>query len=204
LRDVLYFQNGYCTPKIGIKLDNRGLDAEKKFDISYGKDAEIVGVDKFFDGYKLSEDTATKLLPQIGSKNFNILMTGDLIDKKINDVKDTNIEWPKEKLNDLKHKYDKQMVNQHYVMKENFKTVLLNLGIEGHEEKTKENVIDLITENSKNYINKEYIDIWMKNADIADISKGNDLPDIDIARKVMLERLEENKRCENIKPKALI
>jgi len=64
---------------------------------------------------------------------------------------------------------------------------VLNLvGIDAYGDKSKEEIIDLISEESKHYINESFIDIWMKNPNPHDIDKGNDLPAINICRKVML------------------
>ena len=55
-------------------------------------------------------------------------------------------------------------------------------------EKSKQEIIDLITAKAKNYIHKDSIDFWMKNPNPLDIQQGNDLPDFEISRKVMLEK----------------
>ena len=82
----------------------------------------------------------------------------------------------------------KGMENAFYVMKKNFQKVLDFAGIDAYQEKSKQEIIDLITAKAKNYIHKDSIDFWMKNPNPLDIQQGNDLPDFEISRKVMLEK----------------
>ncbi|MFA6988682.1 MAG: 3'-5' exonuclease [Candidatus Gastranaerophilaceae bacterium] len=195
LRDVLYFQNGYCTPNIGIKLDKRGLNAEKIFAKSY--ENENIGVEEFQKGYKLTKETANELRSAIGPNNFEILTAGKIIGKTITEDNVKDDDFNEELIGRGK------VVNRTYIIEKTFKEVLLNTGVDGYNGKTREEIIDLITDKSKNYIKQEAIDMWMKNADPAKVSEGNDLPDIDVARKVMLEHIEEDKNCKNTKPKDL-
>ena len=97
---------------------------------------------------------AQELLPEIGDDNFNKLHS--VIDKKITDVVDGHQQMPQESQNAKKHKYaHANVVDLHYIKKENFKTVLLNVGIDDYNGKTREEIIDLITEKSKSYINED-------------------------------------------------
>ena len=72
-------------------------------------------------------------------------------------------------------------------MKNNFIKVLDFAGIDAYEDKSKEEIIDIITSKAKNYIHKDSIDFWMKNPNPLDIKEGNDLPDFEISKRVMLE-----------------
>lgn len=201
IRDVLLFQNEYCTDRMGVKLDICGVNAEKSFAESYGNEAEIVNIDNYMDGYKLTAEKLEDLKNQIGDKNYQLLKKEDFIGKKITNFKDGYGQMPKETLNDLKHKYHKN-VNMRYLMKENFKKVLLNVGIQPYKDLSRDDIINTIVRNSKNHT-KGMFDIWMKNADLQDVSKGNDLPDIEVARKVMLEHLDEDEKYPNLETHSL-
>ena len=72
-------------------------------------------------------------------------------------------------------------------MQNNFKKVLEFAKIEAYNGKTKEEIIEIITQKAKNYIHKDSIDFWMKNPNPKDIKEGNDLPDFYISKRVMLE-----------------
>ena len=60
-------------------------------------------------------------------------------------------------------------------------------GIEAYQDKSKEEIKEIITKKAKHYIHKDSIDFWMKNPNPIDIKDGNDLPDFEISRRVMLE-----------------
>ena len=84
---------------------------------------------------------------------------------------------------------NKGLQDAFYVMENNFKKVLGFINIEPYDNKSKDEIIDIITQKAKNYIHKDSIDFWMKNPNPEDIKEGNDLPDFNISRRVMLEEL---------------
>lgn len=70
----------------------------------------------------------------------------------------------------------------------NIKDVVKNPGkVEEIILKTPDNIKDIIVDTIKNTIENDYVTIWMKNVKAEDVQKGNDLPDIDIVKKVMAE-----------------
>ena len=81
----------------------------------------------------------------------------------------------------------KGMENAFYVMKRNFKKVLDFAKIDAYGDKSKEEIKEIIAQKAKHYIHKDSIDFWMKNPNPIDIKDGNDLPDFEISRRVMLE-----------------
>ena len=60
--------------------------------------------------------------------------------------------------------------------------------LEGYNNKTKEEIENLIVEKSKTYTDRSIKEIWLKNVDPNDIPKGNDLPDDNLTKRVMQER----------------
>jgi len=206
VKDVLKFQFGEPVENMGITLDKGGCNAAKSYKQSYKK--YIIGVDKFLDGYCITEptrqrkdlpDKISELRPLIGDKNIQILRDSELINHNISNFEDGVFIEPQETV----RKSNKKMVNARYVMENNFKTVLLNIGIQGYKDKSRDEIIDLITEHAKHYRNEDFIGVWMKTANPENISRGNDLPDIDIARKVMLERIESDEQNPDMQAKEL-
>lgn len=211
--DVLLFQHGdQKYNNVGIKINNRGYDENKNFEHSYK--LYHIGVDRFFNGYKISKpnnydntqkNVVEELAPIIGAENIKLLQGKNLFNTLINDKEFDHTINPKETMGKDAHKNktQKTLVNQHYVMEDNFRTVLLNTGLKGYKELSKEAVIDAIVDKSKNYIKENYVDVWIKNPNPSYIKKGNDLPDIEVARKVMLESINAKEKTRELTPREL-
>ena len=179
LREVLIFQNGgHGVENIDIPLDaSKNYNKNFKFDKSYR--AEPLDVDNYFQGYKLTEKVIASLEPEIGRKNVEKLLnqsTGGAVaaqgiaSSETEQVKDTNT-----------------FKNMSYVLADNFKKVLGFAELEEYNGKSVDEIIDTITDHSKRYLHEKTKEIWLKNVDPDDIAKGNDLPDDEIAKRVMKE-----------------
>ena len=186
IRDVLLFQNGFEVPNIDISLDSQGCNANVNFRTSYRPVS--ISVDNYHNGYMLTGDDIEELCPLIGEENAKKLKN-EVQDEKIN-MKQPNglpLNAP-----ETRQRIDnKGMENAFYVMKRNFNKVLDFAGIEAYQDKTKEEIKEIITKKAKHYIHKDSIDFWMKNPNPLDIKDGNDLPDFEISKRVMLEELEQ-------------
>lgn len=183
IREVLLFQNGFEVPNIDIPLDAQGCNANVNFRTSYRPVS--ISVDNFHNGYLLTKQDIKELEPIIGQENAGRLrseVAGEKIDMKQPSGLPINAAETRRKPD------GKGMENAFYVMKKNFQKVLDFVGIDAYQEKSKQEIIDLITAKAKNYIHKDSIDFWMKNPNPLDIQQGNDLPDFEISRKVMLEK----------------
>ena len=86
--------------------------------------------------------------------------------------------------------------NVSYVLKDNFKKVLGFAELEEYNGKSVDEIIDIITENSKQYSHEVTKEIWLKNVDPDDIARGNDLPDDKIAKRVMRESMQAKAKDE--------
>ena len=175
VRDILKFQHGGIVEGLGINLDNyTGCDAAKKFKNSYR--AVNVSVQGLPLGYSISDNpkqrTLAKLHPLIGAENYEII--------------------------DLAKKY---LVNRStpYSNEQTYREVLSTY-IQPYDGKSQNEIIDIIVQHSL-IVDDVSKNLWMKNLNIHDIEEGNDLPDIDVARKVMLERIEEDKKFQNVTQK---
>ena len=186
IREVLLFQNGFEVPNIDIPLDSQGCNANVNFRTSYRPVS--ISVDNYHNGYMLTGDDIEELYPIIGEENAKKLRN-EVQDEKIN-MKQPNglpLNAP-----ETRQRIDnKGMENAFYVMKRNFNKVLDFAGIDAYRDKTKEEIKEIITKKAKHYIHKDSIDFWMKNPNPLDIKDGNDLPDFEISKRVMLEELEQ-------------
>ncbi len=183
IRDVLLFQNGVVPPNLDIKLDHQGCNADVNFRTSYR--LESVNVDNYFTGYKITKEGLNKIKDEIGERNVNKLIDGDLIDEKI-DLKNNSGYSQNPAETRITNKTG-GVENAFYVMKNNFMKVLDFAGIEGYKDKPKDVVKYIIAENSKQYINEDSVDLWVKNPNPKDIKDGNDLPVFEISKRVMNE-----------------
>ena len=186
IREVLLFQNGFEVPNIDIPLDAQGCNARVNFRTSYRPVS--LSVDNYHNGYMLTAEDIEELLPDIGKANAKKLINdveGEKIDMKQPNGLPLNAAETRQKQN------AKGMENSFYVMKRNFNKVLDFAKIDAYGDKTKEEIKEIITKKAKHYIRKDSIDFWMKNPNPFDIKEGNDLPDFEIARRVMLEELEK-------------
>lgn len=182
LRDVLLFQNGFVPPNIDIELDKQGCNSAVNFRTSYRPVS--IGVDNYHDGYVLRKKDIDELKDQIGDENVKKLRN-EVENDKI-DLKQPN-KLPINPAETRQRTDNKGLEDAFYVMQNNFKKVLEFAKIEAYNGKTKEEIIEIITQKAKNYIHKDSIDFWMKNPNPKDIKEGNDLPDFYISKRVMLE-----------------
>lgn len=196
LREVLIFQNGgHGVENIDIPLDpSKNYNKNFSFDRSYR--AEPLDVDNYFQGYKLTSKKIKELEPQIGPENVKILLNENVI------VSKGSVSSPEtEKVNNTN-----TFKNISYVLKNNFKKVLGLAELKEYNGKSVDEIIDTITENSKQYLHERTKEIWLKNVDPDDIAKGNDLPDDEIAKRVMKEsqqaKLKDAKKEARLAEKA--
>lgn len=183
LRDVLRFQNGEEVENIGIKLDHKGCNNKVNFDASYRIDS--IAVDNYFKGYKLTGKKLKSMIPFIGPENAAKLKK----EKITNHLVDLNPEdgYP---INPAEMKLQPKnggIENAFYVMNKNFRKVLEFAKLEAYGNNSKEDIIESLVKESEHYLHDDHIDIWVKNPNPLDIKEGNDLPDINIIRKVMSE-----------------
>ncbi len=177
LREVLIFQNGgHGVENIDIPLDaSKNYNKNFKFDRSYR--AEPLDVDNYFQGYKLTAKTIASLENEIGLENVKKLLNNS------NGLVSTGSKSAPETQKNDKNSF----VNISYVLADNFKKVLGFADLQEYNGKSVEEIIDLITEKSKRFEHEKTKEIWLKNVDPDDIAKGNDLPDDEIAKRVMKE-----------------
>ncbi len=192
LREVLIFQNGGNVENLNIPLDREGCNSRVKFNKSYSQVS--LAVDNYFDGYKLSSKALKELVPVIGEENARKLERQNVKNKLYNlNPKDGYPINPEETKDSPKQG---GVENAFYVMEKNFKKVLGFCKLEPYEDKSVEEIIDIISEKSKHYVHENSIDIWMKNPNPVDIPDGNDLPDFKLSKKVMLEKkAQEEGKC---------
>lgn len=189
LREVLIFQNGGKVENINLPFDNEDCNALVNYNKSYVHVS--LPVDNYFKGYKLSSGVLGSLKEEIGENNFKKLKKDKIENKLFNLRNSSGLPINPEETKQIPKKGGFE--NSFYVMKKNFKKVLGFANLESYNDKSKEEIEDLITERAKQYVHQKAIPIWMKNPNPEDIKDGNDLPDLAIARRVM----EEAKASEN-------
>ena len=136
----------------------------------------------------LTAQDIEELVPEIGIANAKKLINdveGEKTDMTLPNGLPLNAAETRQKQN------AKGMENSFYVMKRNFNKVLDFAKIDAYGDKSKEEIKEIITQKAKHYIHKDSIDFWMKNPNPFDIKEGNDLPDFEISRRVMLEELTQ-------------
>lgn len=201
VRDLLLFQNGKKPKNLNFNFDKNQANADVNFDASYRKVS--ISVDNFFDGYNLSKNTANEIKKDIGEQNYNALIHGEVVGELMNLSSDSEYTInPRETMSEMDKK-NHGAVNANYVMKENYKEMLDLIGIDKYGNKSKEDVIDFITDKAKHYIKEAPVTIWYKNPKLYDKKEGNDLPDIDIAKRVMDEKRSESKEYGEVEGKEL-
>lgn len=177
VRDLLTFQLGGKVEGLNIKLNTSGCDSAKDFSRSYR--LITVGVNNFDDGYAVSKPT-----------------------KKYPNKKDVlSIVAPKigeENTNILKE----ELLNKDYKLYGNFKDALILSGIQGYNGKSREEIVNTIIKDSVKQLNHEYINVWMKNTKLKEKEQGNDIPDIDIVRRIMTDD-SNNSNLKNIQGRRL-
>lgn len=182
IREVLLFQNGFEVPNIDIPLDAQGCNANVNFRTSYRPVS--ISVDNYHNGYMLTKQDIKELEPIIGEENAKKLCN-EVQNEKIDMKQPSGLPINAAETRPVPD--GKGMENAFYVMKNNFKKVLEFAQIDAYQDKSKEEIIELITDKAKNYIHKDSIDFWMKNPNPFDIKEGNDLPDFEISKRVMDE-----------------
>ncbi len=188
LREVLIFQNGgHGVENINIPLDaSKNYNKSFRFDRSYR--AEPLDVDNYFQGYKLTSKVLQKLRPEIGENNYKKL-TDDGVE-----VKNITSENPSSTAETEQIKDSNTFKNMSYVLANNFKKVLGFAELEEYNGKSVDEIINTITDNSKQYLHETTKEIWLKNVDPDDIARGNDLPDDKITKRVMKEAQEAKEK----------
>ena len=127
--------------------------------------AVVVAIKNAPSGYKIPEDSLEELRPLIGEENY-AKITEDKAEECL-----------------IKR-------SQPYKTEKRFRETLETY-VKPTETKTRDEIIDIIV--SYSGVKKTFSEnIWMKNVNLHDIPEGNDLPDIDISRRVMCERIKED------------
>lgn len=185
LREVLIFQNGGRVENIDIPLDVDDCNDLVNFDKSYLM--KPMSVANYFDGYKLTEKILKSLASEIGEANVQKIEAQRIVNKKIgkkhkklpiNPAETEQVQGPG------------GFKDMAYVLEANFRKVLGFAELEPYKGKSKEEIENLIVERSKSYFNGLLEDMHIKNTNPKDIPEGNDLPDIEIARRVIRESRE--------------
>jgi len=187
LREVLAFQNGSHNVKnIDIPLHpTKNFSSKSDFKTSYRK--EPLNVDNYFKGYKLTEDSLEEIAEAIGEANVAKLKNDGVVGTVVDmTYRGHRLQPAETKRIPKTGGYE----NAFYTMEKNMKKVLGFAKLVGNDKngKTKEEIEELILEKSKYYIHNKNINTWIKNVNPEDIKNGNDLPDLDIARRVMAEK----------------
>lgn len=193
LRQVMQFQNGEPeVPNLDIKLDpNRGFNTNAKYYPSYKR--EPLDYEHYFSNYNLCEELINKLEPQIGSENVRKFYEYGIIDSIVGDTyKGNQLQAAETK----KIPGTAKKKNLAYEMRKNLEILFETAGIDGYKNKNKESVRELIAQKSMQFISTNDSGMeaeklsrgrWIKNVNPDDIKDGNDLPNDEIAIKVMQE-----------------
>jgi len=173
--DLLTFQYGGEVKGLNIKLNNYNIDSSKKFDPSYQKNAIIA--DGFPDGYLMNNENLKNLKDkysdQLGSDNIKSL-------EKLNEN-----EAMKKKVQQKKGYSPKTFVR--IFRSESYK-------IKPYEGNSNKKLFNLIIENLPNKKDDFIKTMWTKNVNPWD--EGNDLPDMEISRQVILGKQPEDKKLK--------
>ena len=186
LREVLAFQNGSQNiQNIDIPLHStKNFSSKFNFKTSYRK--EPLNVDNYFKGYKLTKESLKEISEEIGEANVAKLENDGVVGSVVDMTYRGHRILPAETKRVPK---TGGFENSFYTMEKNMKKVLgfAKLVANDKNGKTKEEIEELILEKSKYYIHNKNINTWIKNVNPEDIKHGNDLPDLEIARRVMVE-----------------
>lgn len=163
VKDVLTFQFGGKVEGLDLKINERGYDASKSFRSSYRKDA--IPVKNFNDGWKISVPRGSQNDPE-----QNVLL------KVLPLIGEENTN----KLESLK--------NKSWQTKQGVIANLKSLDLKPYDGKDVNQIIDIILEQSVNYINYKTVKVWRKNVHTDYLYYGNDMPDVNVAREIMKER----------------
>jgi len=181
LRDVLLFQNGSNNTNINIPLNHLGCNDNVNFKMSYR--LKPLNVKNYSNGYQLREDTLSVMEDVIGDENTqklrNLIIPPALVNETDEGVDNINT--------DKKPQPSKRRTI-FYNQNRNFKKILKFADIQGYDNMNRREVIDYITDMSKNYIDENSIELIFKNTNPKDKKYGNDMPDFSISRRVMAEK----------------
>jgi len=186
MREVLIFQNGGKVENIQIPLDIENCNDLVKFNKSYVR--VPLSVDNHFKGFKITNDVLDKVAKEIGEDNVAKIKNKGILNDETSMVRDNGL--PINPAETKRIPKTGGFQNRIYTMETNFKEVLSYAKLEGYNEKTKEEIENIVMEESRQYVHKNIIKAWMKNVNPKDIADGNDLPDIEIAKRVMRESQE--------------
>ena len=183
LRDVLLFQNGSNDTNINIPLNHLGCNDRVDFKMSYR--LKPLNVKNYSNGYDLREATLPAMESVIGSENTqklkNLIIPPALASETDEGIGTENTET------DKKTQPNKRRVI-FYNQNRNFKKILKFADIQGYGDMGRREVIDYITDMSKNYIDENSIELIFKNTNPKDKKYGNDMPDFNISKRVMTEK----------------
>lgn len=187
LRQILQFQNGEPeVPNIDIKLGLvKGFNTGVRFDKSYRK--ELIDLANYFKEYNLSREMIYELKKEIGSDNIRKLEESGIINSAIDDTYKGN---PLQAAETKKIPKTNKKRTLGYEMRKNLDILFDIAGVEGYGGKTKKEIRALIAQRSMTYTNtaddeKLSRGLWIKNVNPDDVKDGNDVPDDEIAVKVM-------------------
>lgn len=178
VKDVLTFQHGGKVEGLDLKLSHRGYDASKSFRSSYRKDA--LPVTNFSDGWRITEPNGGR------SKNDRPV---------ISELKPIIGEENAEKLQELR--------NKTYKTRKGFYENLIAIDLKPYNGKSVQEVIDSIFEKSINILNHKTVKVWRKNIQTKDLHLGNDMPDIEVARRIMMERKDQDAKSSGASGRTL-
>lgn len=170
VKDILDFQFGRKVEGLNIQFKPKfGYDKNKAYNESYK--IETMGVKGYVVGYRI---------------NLPIAETDNLI-------KEIKLKELIEQIGEENVKILDENNGKNSISKDRFQESLEKMGIKPYNGKSLEEVIDIITEHSAIYENKAVQPLRVKNVKESDVPVGNDLPDIEISKRVMLERYDQNK-----------
>jgi len=185
LREVLIFQNGGRVENIDVPLDSGDCNKLVNFSKSYLM--KPVSVVNYFKNYKLTKKTLQSLAPEIGEVNVHKILNERIVGQEV------GLDSGKHPINPAEIEQVKgsgKFKTMSYVLENNFRKVLGFAELEPYNGKSAKEIEDLVVQKSKFYFNGLIEDFHIKNANPVDINDGNDLPDIEIARRVIRESQE--------------
>lgn len=176
VKDLLTFQFGGKVDGLDLQLSKRGYDQTKSFKTSYRLDALVVK--NFFDGYLITETSSRK------KTNRNV----------ISDLKPIIGEDNAQKLWALRQTDPDSRIKSRDTMEAKLES--LEDPLQPYNGMSVEEIIDVIIDKSKYYINNRPVEVWRKNTRTDHLYYGNDLPDVKIIKKVMAERKIEDAKYD--------
>jgi len=186
MREVLMFQNSTNedgkVANLDIPLDVNGCNAKVKFEKSYTIDP--ICVTNYFKNYCPTEFGLKGLIPEIGEANYNKVADPEVM----SEIKAEIAKKP-ESEPEAKHEPKSPGIENHaYATRKNLAKALEIAELEPYNGKSKDEIKNLIIESSKDYIEDGVVSMWIKNTNPVDVKDGNDMADMNIARRVMSEK----------------